>query len=83
MKLFDVCRFDAFIPRAGLGRLAVISMLASIAGNMAIQPASAEALPVVTFKAEPTTVSKGGYATLTWSSTNADKCHAYGPWSGS
>jgi Cellulase (glycosyl hydrolase family 5) len=83
MKLFDVYRFNAFIPRAGRRRLAVMSLLASIAGNMAIQAASADELPVVTFKAEPTTVSKGGYATLSWSSKYADKCLAYGPWSGS
>jgi hypothetical protein len=40
-------------------------------------------VPDITFTATPTTVKSGGYTTLTWSATNSDGCHAYGPWSGS
>jgi hypothetical protein len=40
-------------------------------------------VPDITFTASPTTVKKGGYTTLTWSATNSEGCHAYGPWSGS
>jgi hypothetical protein len=40
-------------------------------------------VPKITFTASPLTVAAGGYTTLTWSATNADSCHAYGPWDGS
>jgi hypothetical protein len=40
-------------------------------------------VPDITFTASPTTVKTGGYTTLTWSATNSEACHAYGPWSGS
>jgi hypothetical protein len=39
----------------------------------------ADQVPRVTFSAKPSTVEKGAYATLTWSATNSDTCHAYGP----
>jgi hypothetical protein len=37
-------------------------------------------VPKITFSASPTNVEKGGYSTLTWSATNAEFCHGYGPW---
>ena len=37
-------------------------------------------LPKITFTANPTSVQSGGYSTLTWSATNAEFCHGYGPW---
>jgi hypothetical protein len=40
-------------------------------------------VPALTLTAKPATVQKGEYTTLTWSTTNADQCEAYGPWSGS
>lgn len=39
-------------------------------------------VPTVSLSANPTTVSSGGTATLTWSSTNADSCTASGGWTG-
>lgn len=39
--------------------------------------------PSVTLTASPATVSSGGNATLTWSSTNSSSCTATGGWSGS
>jgi len=38
--------------------------------------------PVISFNANPMTVSPGGATTLTWSVTNADSCSATGDWSG-
>lgn len=38
--------------------------------------------PSVTFSANASTVTSGGSATLTWSSTNATSCTASGNWSG-
>jgi hypothetical protein len=38
--------------------------------------------PTVTLSASPTTITSGGSATLTWSSTNATTCTASGAWSG-
>ena len=40
------------------------------------------ATPTLTFSASPTSVSSGGSATLSWSSTNATSCLASGGWSG-
>ena len=39
--------------------------------------------PTVTLSANPTTVSREGASTLTWSSSNANSCVASGSWSGS
>ncbi|KND48704.1 MAG: putative glucanase [Parcubacteria bacterium C7867-003] len=39
--------------------------------------------PVVSFSANPTTITLGGSSTLTWSATNATSCTASGDWSGS
>jgi hypothetical protein len=41
------------------------------------------AAPTVSIVANPTSVSSGSAATLTWSSTNATSCTASGGWSGS
>lgn len=41
------------------------------------------AAPTVTIAVNPTTITLGSSATLTWSSTNADSCTASGAWSGS
>lgn len=40
-------------------------------------------VPTVNFSASPSTISPGGSATLTWSSTGATSCTAGGGWSGS
>lgn len=40
------------------------------------------AAPTATLSANPTSVSSGGNATLTWSSTDATECTASGGWSG-
>ncbi len=38
--------------------------------------------PTLSISASPTSVTKGGSSTLTWSSTNATSCTASGAWSG-
>jgi lysophospholipase L1-like esterase len=40
------------------------------------------AVPTVSFVATPSSITVGGSATLTWSSTNATSCAASGAWSG-
>jgi hypothetical protein len=37
-------------------------------------------VPEITLTANPMSVQAGGYSTLTWSATNSDGCHSYGPW---
>ena len=43
----------------------------------------ASAAPSIALSAAPSTVSKGGLATLSWSATHATACTASGAWSGS
>jgi trimeric autotransporter adhesin len=57
-------------------------------GGSALQSATvtvgSQALPAptVTLNASPSTIAKGGSATLTWSTTNATSCTASGAWTG-
>jgi hypothetical protein len=39
-------------------------------------------LPAITFSANPTSITSGGTAALTWSATNATTCTATGGWTG-
>jgi hypothetical protein len=52
---------------------------ATQSANVTVTSATA---PSVTLTAAPTTVTRGGSATLTWSSSNATSCTASGGWSG-
>lgn len=38
--------------------------------------------PVVTVSVSPTSISSGGFSTITWSATNATSCQAYDGWYG-
>lgn len=46
-------------------------------------PAPATSAPTLTFSVNPTAVSAGNFATLSWTSSNASACSASGAWSGS
>lgn len=46
------------------------------------QPPASSPTPTVTLSAQPTTVEYGLSTTLTWSSTDTEKCEAGGAWSG-
>lgn len=58
------------------------TVVASVTVSVAAPPAT-PLTPVVTFSAEPASVSYLANAVLTWSSTNATSCSASGAWSGS
>jgi hypothetical protein len=52
--------------------------LSEMAGDNAANPSA----PVITFSANPVSISAGGSANLTWSVANATACTASGGWSG-
>ena len=60
--------------------LACATVITACGGD---NPNDADDLPAkVTLAASPATITLGGSATLTWSSTNATACTASGAWSG-
>jgi len=60
------------------GILVGAALLAACGGSGSSPPP----LPTASLSASPTTVSSGGEAVLTWSSTNATSCTASGGWTG-
>lgn len=65
----------------GVGNTTTVSKSVSV-GVSTPTPTPTTAAPTVSLSASPTSVSSGGSATLTWSSTDATSCTASGNWSG-
>ena len=55
---------------------------ATVTRSVTVNVLSAAPEPTVSIEANPTTVSEGGFASLSWSSANATACDAGGSWSG-
>ncbi len=69
------------IPRCQPGQTLVADASSNwVCSGATVTPTSSA--PTLTFTVAPTSVTTGGSATLTWSSTNATACTASGAWSG-
>ena len=55
---------------------------ASASATVTVNEPPAVSVPTVTLSATPSSVSRGGSITLSWSSTDANSCTASGNWSG-
>ncbi len=79
-------QFDsrAVVPDSGNYDYNVSPQWAIVPGNIAIgDPGPGNQPPTVSLSANPTSISSGGSATLSWSTADADSCQASNAWSGS
>lgn len=69
-------------PSVRLFGVAAVVLLASCGGGGSGSSASPPPNPAVSFTVQPTAITAGQSATLTWSVSNASSCTASGAWSG-